>query len=106
MSAPLLDVQGLSVAFRGKSVVEGVSFHVKRGETVALVGESGSGKSVTALSCLRLLPGAVTNPEGRITLDGSDVLTAEGEALRRLRGGVAGMVFQEPITSLNPLHTV
>jgi microcin C transport system ATP-binding protein len=106
MSAPLLDVQGLSVAFRGKRVVEGVSFHVNRGETVALVGESGSGKSVTALSCLRLLPGAGTNPEGRITLDGTDVLTAEGEALRRLRGGVAGMVFQEPMTSLNPLHTV
>ena len=106
MSAPLLDVQGLSVAFRGKSVVEGVSFHVKRGETVALVGESGSGKAVTALSCLRLLPGAGTNPEGRITLDGTHVLTAEGESLRRLRGGVAGMVFQEPMTSLNPLHTV
>jgi microcin C transport system ATP-binding protein len=102
----ILDVQNLSVAFRGKRVVEGVSFHVKRGETVALVGESGSGKSVTALSCLRLLPVAGANPEGRITLDGTDVLAAEGEALRRLRGGVAGMVFQEPMTSLNPLHTV
>jgi microcin C transport system ATP-binding protein len=102
----LLDVQGLSVAFRGKPVVEDVSFHVKRGETVALVGESGSGKSVTALSCLRLLPPGGANPTGRISLDGTDVLRAEGEALRRLRGGVAGMVFQEPMTSLNPLHTV
>jgi microcin C transport system ATP-binding protein len=102
----ILDVANLSVAFRGKRVVESVSFHVKRGETVALVGESGSGKSVTALSCLRLLPGAGANPEGRITLDGTDVLAAEGEALRRLRGGVAGMVFQEPMTSLNPLHSV
>ncbi|MFM2151529.1 MAG: hypothetical protein RLZZ187_3835 [Pseudomonadota bacterium] len=106
MNDTILDVENLSVAFRGKRVVEGISFHVNRGETVALVGESGSGKSVTALSCLRLLPGAGANPEGRITLDGTDVLAAEGEALRRLRGGVAGMVFQEPMTSLNPLHTV
>ena len=102
----LLDVQDLSVAFRGKRVVEGVSFAVDRGETVALVGESGSGKSVTALSCLRLLPGAGANPAGRIRLDGTDVLTAAEADLRRLRGGVAGMVFQEPMTSLNPLHTV
>jgi microcin C transport system ATP-binding protein len=106
VSDPILAVENLAVAFRGKRVVEGVSFAVHRGETVALVGESGSGKSVTALSCLRLLPGAGANPEGRITLDGTDVLTAEGEALRRLRGGVAGMVFQEPMTSLNPLHSV
>jgi microcin C transport system ATP-binding protein len=106
MSAPLLDVADLAVAFRGRPVVEGVSFSVHRGETVALVGESGSGKSVTALSCLRLLPVGGSNPAGRITLDGVDVLAAEGEALRHLRGGVAGMVFQEPMTSLNPLHTV
>ncbi len=79
---------------------------MQRGETLALVGESGSGKSVTALSCLRLLPGAGSNPEGRITLDGTDVLGAPNADLRRLRGGVAGMVFQEPMTSLNPLHTV
>jgi microcin C transport system ATP-binding protein len=106
MTGPILDVQDLSVAFRGKPVVEGVSFQVHRGETVALVGESGSGKSVTALSCLRLLGPGGTNPAGRITMDGVDVLSAEGEALRHLRGGVAGMVFQEPMTSLNPLHSV
>jgi microcin C transport system ATP-binding protein len=106
MSNPILSVDNLSVAFGGKPVVQGVSFTVDRGETVALVGESGSGKSVTALSCLRLLPAAGGNPEGRILLDGTDVLAAEGEALRRLRGGVAGMVFQEPMTSLNPLHSV
>jgi microcin C transport system ATP-binding protein len=103
---PLLEVERLSVAFRGKPVVQDVSFTLDRGETLALVGESGSGKSVTALSCLRLLPVGGTNPGGRITLAGTDVLRAEGEALRRLRGGVAGMVFQEPMTSLNPLHTV
>jgi microcin C transport system ATP-binding protein len=106
MSAPLLDVADLSVAFRGTPVVHGVSFQLHRGETLALVGESGSGKSVTALSCLRLLPVGGENPQGRILLDGTDVLNAEGEALRRLRGGVAGMVFQEPMTSLNPLHSV
>jgi microcin C transport system ATP-binding protein len=102
----LLRVENLAVAFRGKRVVEGVSFTVERGETVALVGESGSGKSVTALSCLKLLPGAGGNPEGRIVLDGTEVLSAPDAELRRLRGGVAGMVFQEPMTSLNPLHTV
>jgi microcin C transport system ATP-binding protein len=106
MTQPLLNVENLSVAFGPKVVVHGVSFTVSRGETVALVGESGSGKSVTALSCLRLLAGAGHNPEGRITLDGTDVLTAQGEDLRRLRGGIAGMVFQEPMTSLNPLHSV
>ena len=102
----LLEVEDLSVAFGAKRVVEGVSFTVERGETVALVGESGSGKSVTALSCLRLLPGAGANPAGRIRLDGTEVLAAPEADLRRLRGGVAGMVFQEPMTSLNPLHTV
>jgi len=105
-TAPLLDVADLAVAFGPKRVVEGVSFTLHRGETLALVGESGSGKSMTALACLRLLPTGGQIPAGRITLDGTEVLTAEGEALRRLRGGVAGMVFQEPMTSLNPLHTV
>jgi microcin C transport system ATP-binding protein len=106
VKAPLLAVEELSVAFGGKRVVRGVSFHLNAGETVALVGESGSGKSVTALSVLRLLPASGSNPEGRITLDGVDVLTAGETSLRRLRGGTAGMIFQEPLTSLNPLHTV
>jgi len=103
---PLLTVEDLAVAFRGRTVVEGVSFTVEPGEAVALVGESGSGKSVTALSCLRLLPPGGTNPAGRIRLDGTEVLRAPEHELQRLRGGVAGMVFQEPMTSLNPLHTV
>ncbi|BDG70886.1 ABC transporter ATP-binding protein [Roseomonas fluvialis] len=102
----LLRVKNLSVAFGTKRVVEDVSFAVEPGQSIALVGESGSGKSVTALSCLGLLPGAGSNPEGRIVLDGTDVLGAPERDLRRLRGGVAGMVFQEPMTSLNPLHTV
>ena len=106
MTAPLLEVQDLAVAFGGRRVVEGVSFTVQPGETVALVGESGSGKSVTALSTLRLLPSAASNPAGRILLDGVDVLGAAEPALRRLRGGTVGMIFQEPMTSLNPLHDI
>ena len=106
MGTPILDVRNLHVAFRGKTVVEDVSFAVQPGETVALVGESGSGKSVTALSCLRLLPTAGANPSGSITLGGTEVLKATPDELQRLRGGVAGMVFQEPMTSLNPLHSI
>jgi microcin C transport system ATP-binding protein len=104
--APLLEVENLSVAFGGRRVVRGVSFTVQPGETVALVGESGSGKSVSALSVLRLLPSGGANPEGRILLDGCEVLGADEATLRELRGGTAGMVFQEPMTSLNPLHTI
>jgi len=106
MSGPLLDVRDLAVAFRGQQVVSGVSFSLSPGETLALVGESGSGKSVTALSCLRLLGPGGSNPAGRVMLDGVDVLNATPDELQRLRGGVAGMVFQEPMTSLNPLHTI
>jgi microcin C transport system ATP-binding protein len=102
----LLSVENLSVAFQGKRVVRGVSFHVDAGEVVALVGESGSGKSVTALSILQLLASTGSNPEGRILLDGVEVLKAPASELRRLRGGTAGMVFQEPMTSLNPLHSI
>ncbi|UPG73586.1 ABC transporter ATP-binding protein [Roseomonas gilardii subsp. gilardii] len=103
---PVLAVENLQVAFRGVPVVHGVSFDVRPGETVALVGESGSGKSVTALSCLRLLTVGGSNPSGRVRLDGVEVLSAREGELRRLRGGVAGMVFQEPMTSLNPLHSI
>jgi microcin C transport system ATP-binding protein len=102
----VLSVDNLSVAFRGKTVVQGVSFSVDPGQCVALVGDSGSGKSVTALSCLRLRTVGGSNPAGRILLDGVDVLKASEREMQALRGGVAGMVFQEPMTSLNPLHTV
>ena len=101
----LLSVDRLSVAFAGRPVVVEVSFALDRGETLALVGESGSGKSLTALSLLHLLPHGA-DVSGRVTLDGLDVLDADVRTLRRLRGGVAGMVFQEPMSSLNPLQSI
>jgi microcin C transport system ATP-binding protein len=110
-TSPLLSVEDLSVAFRqnGAEVVavDRVSFHVKPGETVALVGESGSGKSVTALSLLRLLNyPAASHPSGRVLFEGQDLLAMREDEIRRVRGNDITMVFQEPMTSLNPLHTI
>jgi microcin C transport system ATP-binding protein len=102
----LVEVENLSVAFGTKRVVDDVSFILDRGETLALVGESGSGKSVTALSLLQLLPSGGTNPTGSILLDDQQMIGADPDALHRARGDVAGIVFQEPMTSLNPLHRV
>jgi microcin C transport system ATP-binding protein len=109
--APLLRVEDLSVAFRqGGRVtlaVDRISFAIRPGETVALVGESGSGKSVTALSILRLLNyPAASHPSGRILYNGRDLLVASQDELRRVRGNDITMVFQEPMTSLNPLHPI
>ncbi|MCU4179315.1 ABC transporter ATP-binding protein [Bosea sp. BH3] len=111
MSAPLLSVEDLSVAFRqgGRETlaVDHVSFSIGRGETLALVGESGSGKSVSALSILKLLNyPAAHHPSGRIVFDGQDLLAADEDAMRKVRGNDITMVFQEPMTSLNPLHTI
>jgi microcin C transport system ATP-binding protein len=111
MPAPLVEVHNLSVAFRsGDSVVEavkGVSFSVAKGEIVALVGESGSGKTVSALSIMKLLPyPAAHHPTGEILLDGQDLLRASDRDLRAIRGKRISIVFQEPMTSLNPLHTI
>ncbi|MDX1594127.1 MAG: ABC transporter ATP-binding protein [Gammaproteobacteria bacterium] len=108
---PMLRVEDLAVHFgRGDDevrAVRGISFDVDRGETVALVGESGSGKSVSALSVLRLLPyPKAWHPSGRIRFDGEDLLQAAEPELRAVRGGRIGMIFQEPMTSLNPLHTI
>ena len=102
----LLTVENLSVAFGTKTVVDRVSFTLDRGETLALVGESGSGKSLTALSVLRLLPRGGENPNGSIVLDGHGMIGAAPDVLHRARGGIAGMVFQEPMTSLNPLQRI
>jgi microcin C transport system ATP-binding protein len=101
----LLSVDRLNVAFGEKRVVRDVSFRLDRGETLALVGESGSGKSLTALSLLQLLPpGAVCT--GHIMLDGHEMIGLPPAKLSKLRGAVAGMVFQEPLTSLNPLTKI
>ncbi|MEI6432086.1 MAG: ABC transporter ATP-binding protein, partial [bacterium] len=106
----MLSVENLTIAFPGKTgdsiVVDGVSFALNRGETVGVVGESGSGKSMTALSILRLIPepGRVTG--GTIALDGESILTLTGKALRRVRGGRIAMIFQDPMTSLNPVFTI
>jgi microcin C transport system ATP-binding protein len=107
MSDKLLEVKELSVAFGGQIVVDRVSFSLSRGETLALVGESGSGKSVSALSILKLLqyPPA-SHPTGQILFKGQDVLKADDRSLRGIRGRNISMIFQEPMTSLNPLHTV
>jgi microcin C transport system ATP-binding protein len=107
---PLLSVRNLGVRFRQSGVatvaVEGASFDVDKGETVALVGESGSGKSVTALSVLRLLPLSAEHQSGEILFKGKDLLKASEKELRAVRGDDISIVFQEPMTSLNPLHTI
>ncbi len=108
---PLLEVRDLSVAFqqgeRRQSVVEKVSFTLERGGALALVGESGSGKSVTAQSIVRLLPyPAASHPSGEVFFKGRDVLKMSDAELRGMRGAGVTMVFQEPMTSLNPLHTI
>ena len=105
--APLLAVEGLSVAMGGVPVLEDVSFSIAPGETLGLVGESGCGKSVTALSIMRLLPdppGRIT--AGRILFDGVDMTSLDIKALRAIRGDRIGMIFQEPMTSLNPVFTI
>ncbi len=103
----VLDVQDLWVRFGAVDAVRGASFHIHDGETVALVGESGSGKSATALSILQLLPYPfATHPKGSIRLADAEMVGAPGVELRKRRGAVASMIFQEPMTSLNPLHTV
>ncbi|MDH6270893.1 microcin C transport system ATP-binding protein [Rhizobium leguminosarum] len=111
MPEPLLSVRDLSVAFHqgGETslAVDHISFDIAKGEVVALVGESGSGKSVSANSILRLLPyPSASHPSGEILFKGKDLLKASERALREVRGNDITMIFQEPMTSLNPLHTI
>ncbi len=108
---PLLDVQDLSVAFssgeKANLAVDRISFAIRKGETLALVGESGSGKSVSAMSVLKLLPyPPASHPTGRILFKGEDLLAADEKTIRKVRGNKVSMIFQEPMTSLNPLHSV
>ena len=106
----LLSIRDLSVAFRQGErellAVDRVSFDILPGETVALVGESGSGKSVTALSILKLLPGSARHPSGSIRFKGRELLKLSEREIRHVRGNDITIVFQEPMTSLNPLHSV
>ncbi len=112
MAEPLLSIKNLSVTFRSGDrcidAVRGVSFDIAAGETVALVGESGSGKSATALSVLQLLPypAATHGPGSGIRFAGRELVGASASTLRAVRGDRIAMVFQEPMTSLNPLHTI
>ena len=107
----LLNVQNLGVHFQLEDhvveAVRGISFHIEKGETVALVGESGSGKSVSALSILQLLPyPSASHPHGSVQFDGQEMLGAPQARLQQMRGDRIAMIFQEPMTSLNPLHTI
>jgi len=101
----LVSIRNLSVAFGGLRVLHGVDFDVARGEAVGLVGESGCGKSVTWLAALGLLP-AVASVAGSVVLDGEEILHAPAEMLDRVRGGRIAMIFQDPASSLNPVHRV
>jgi len=108
---PILSVRDLSIAFghgsREVLAVDRVSFDIRKGETLALVGESGSGKSITALSVMKLLPyPAAHHPSGSIKFQGRELLTMKEEQIRDVRGNDIAIIFQEPMTSLNPLHTI
>ena len=104
---PLLEVRDLAVSFGATTAVKQVSFTLERGQTLALVGESGSGKSVSALSILQLLPYPhARHPGGSIRLRGEELIGASPVRLREVRGNQIAMVFQEPMTSLNPLHSI
>ncbi len=111
MTHPLLAIDNLSIAFRQQgetqTVVHNLSLEVAVGETLALVGESGSGKSISALSVLRLLPNPPASyPSGDIRFHGQSLLHADEATLRGVRGNRIAMIFQEPMVSLNPLHTL
>ena len=110
-TVPLLEIEELSVAFghagERSNVVEGVSFSIRPGEKLALVGESGSGKSVTALSVLQLHDKSQTEyPKGAIRFNGEELLRKDENAMRRIRGREIAMIFQEPMTALNPVYTI
>jgi len=105
-TTPLLSVEGLRLATRDTTIVEDLSFEIMRGEFLGVVGESGSGKTMAARAVIGLLPEGVRRAAGRIVLDGEDLCVASARRLRTLRGPMIGMVFQEPMVSLNPSMTI
>ncbi|PXX52669.1 microcin C transport system ATP-binding protein [Pseudomonas sp. LAMO17WK12:I10] len=106
MTDNLIEIRDLNVAFNGQKVVRDLCLDIRPGECLALVGESGSGKSVTAHSILQLLPDCDTQSSGSIRYRGQELLGAEARTLQKLRGDRIAMIFQEPMTSLNPLHSI
>lgn len=104
--APLLQVDNLTVRFPRAEPVRNLSFDIAQGQTLAIVGESGSGKSLTALALMQLLPRAARIASGRITFEGKDLLKLDACGMRQLRGRDIAMIFQEPMTSLNPVMTI
>ena len=106
MSAPLLEVRDLSISFGKVEVVDRLSLSIARGESLGLVGESGCGKSVTSLAVMGLLPARGCAVRGNIRLDGQELTSLSREEWRYVRGGRVAMVFQDPMTALDPLMTV
>lgn len=106
MSDNLLEVKNLTISFNGKTVVNDINFSVKKGEILGLVGESGSGKSVSALSILKLVEGADYHSKSQILFENQNVMNMTDDQLRKMRGGDVAFIFQEPMSSLNPLHRV
>ncbi len=110
MTEPILSIQDLSISFRAgdriTKAVEHVNLELIKGETLALVGESGSGKTITAMSILKLLPGSAVYPSGKIFFHDQECLTIPDNDIRKIRGNKIGVIFQQPMTSLNPLHRI
>ena len=105
-NSPLLEVNDLSISIGQKDIVANVSFSIEKGKTLAIVGESGAGKSLIAHSILQLLPENTRYPTGEIKLKGQPMIGQEQAVLESIRGNQVSMIFQEPMTSLNPLHTI
>ena len=103
----IISIKNLSISFNKKeNVVDSVSFDIPKGKTVALVGESGSGKTVTALSILKLLPKSASYPKGEILFNNKNILKNSDNEMQKIRGEKISAIFQEPMSSLNPLHTI
>jgi len=106
MTAPLLDIQGLTIEFGGTRAVDDISFTLREGEAIGIVGESGSGKSATILAALRLHPASATITARALRFRGEEIRALSDSALRDLRGGGMAMIFQDPLTALNPLMRI